>query len=63
MRGGRNALGRVLFGDFLLHEQEKVTRSSTGRVEALAFWNQDQKQRRWMTSHPAVESTAKNMRE
>ena len=37
MRAGRNVLGRVLFGDFLLHEQEKVTRSSAGRVGALAL--------------------------
>jgi len=29
--------GRVLFGYFLLHEQEKVTRSAEGRVEALLF--------------------------
>jgi len=36
MPKGRNALGRILFGDFLLGEQEKVTRSSAGRVEALA---------------------------
>src|SRR5207245_2688296 len=33
MRGGRNELGRVRFGDFLLHEQEKATRLR--RVEAL----------------------------
>ena len=37
MPKGRNVLGRVLFGDFLLHEQEKVTRSPVGRVEARAF--------------------------
>jgi len=35
-------------------EVKKVSRSSTGRVEALAFWNQDQKQKRWIP--------AKNMR-
>jgi len=28
MRVERHALGRVLFGDFLLHEQEKVTRAA-----------------------------------
>ena len=28
--------GRVSFGNFSLHEQRKVTRSSAGRVEALA---------------------------
>jgi len=43
MRAGRNVLGRVLFGDFLLHEQEKVTRSSAGRVEALAAKTEEQK--------------------
>jgi len=31
----RNAKGVFLFGYFLLHEQEKVTRSPAGRVKAL----------------------------
>jgi hypothetical protein len=43
MPKGRNALGRILFGDFLLGEQEKVTRSPAGRVEALALKSQREK--------------------
>jgi len=43
MPKGRNALGRILFGDFLLSEQEKVTRSPAGRVEALALKSQREK--------------------
>ena len=34
MPKGRNALGRILFGDFLLGEQEKVTRAPDARGKA-----------------------------
>jgi len=41
--------GRVLLGYFLLHEQEKVTRSPKGRVKALALKTRNNAQ-----NHPAV---------
>jgi len=34
-REGRGIRGVLLFGYFLLHKQEKVTRSAEGRVKAL----------------------------
>jgi hypothetical protein len=40
---GERATGVCFFGDFSLHKQRKVTRSATGRVEALHFGNNSER--------------------